>query len=143
MAASCLAIVIGCAGGRPAMPPTLSIPLPANDFGEFALDVYDDTGLVVGGRAGDQGLGGASPAEVTAIPERNELAISWIGGACSHRPVLRVTGNPADLRLVIAPSPVEFSLVPVSCPAVGILSSATLTLSQPIEQENVSIEEER
>jgi hypothetical protein len=143
VAALCLAIVAGCSAGGSPLPPTLSVPLPSNEWGDFTLAVYDETGLVLDGRAGDQSLGGASPASVTASPDRSELVISWTGGACSHRPIIRLTGDATDLQLVIVPTPAEFSLVPVSCPAVGILSSATLTLSQPVEQDLVDITEQR
>jgi len=124
-------------------PPTLVIPLPENEWGRFQLDVYDDTGLVVGGVSGDQTLGGHIPAGVTAIPERNELVINWTGGACGHRPFVNLRGNATNLDVTIAPDPLEIGLAPVSCPAIGIISSATLTLSEPVAQENIRVTEER
>jgi len=132
-----------CAAHPLPYPPTLVIPLPENEWGRFQLDVYDDTGLVIGGVPGDQTLGGHVPAAVTAIPEHNEIVINWTGGACGHRPYAHLRGSATNLEIEIAPDPLEVGLAPVSCPAVGIISSATLTLSAPVEQENISVTEQQ
>ena len=133
--------VIACSATRPPLPPTLSIQLPSNEWGDFTLDVYDESGLVTGGRSGEQSLGGVTPTKATVSPDGMELAVDWTGGACSHRPLLFVRGDAEKLDLVIVPSPVELSLAPPEgCPAIGILSSAAVTLSQPVPQENVAIE---
>ena len=138
-----IALLTGCAATRMPYPPTLTVPLPENEFGSFQLDVYDNTGLVNGGVSGPQNLGGVQPVEAIAVPDRSELVISWIGGACSHRPYLEVRGDAQDLDLVIAPQPFEMSLAPVACPAVGILSEVTLTLAEPVEQDSITLTEHR
>jgi hypothetical protein len=131
-------LVAGCAARALPYPPTLSVPLPENEFGTFQLDIYDDSGLVLSGRPGDQVLGGFAAVDVVAIPERSELLITWTGGACGHRPFVEIRGTSEDLRLVVAPNPAEYSLAPVSCPAIGIVSSATLSLAEPVSQENIT-----
>jgi len=136
-------VLSACTAHALPYPPTLVIPLPENEWGRFQFDVYDDTGLVVSGEAGDQTLGGHEPAGVTAIPESNQIVINWTGGACGHRPFANLRGNAAALDITIAPDPLEIGLAPVSCPAVGIISSATLTLSEPVAQENITVTEER
>jgi len=130
-------VVAGCAARALPYPPTLSVPLPENEFGTFQLDVYDYSGLVLGGKSGDQTLGTFVPVDVIAMPESSELQITWTGGACSHRPFVEIRGTSGDLRLVVAPSPVEYSLAPVACPAIGIGSSATLSLAEPVSQESI------
>ena len=140
----CAILVAGCAAGELPYPPTLTIQLPENEFGKFALLVYDDTGLVVSGQSGEQVIGGVTQTDVTATPERNELTVSWTAGACSHQPWLRIKGDPSDLKLTIAPQPVEISLTPaISCPAIGIPTSVTLVLNEPVAQDDVSITENR
>ena len=120
-------------------PPTLVVPLGANDFGQYALLVYDDSGLVTGGRAEpppDIGMSG-----IVASPERQELHIAWIGGACAHRPTLRVSGTAASLRLELTnPPDPRLPFVPISCPAVGIPLGVTLSLSEPVGEEAVTFE---
>ena len=139
----CALVVAGCAAGELPFPPTLTVPLPDNDFGKFSLLVYDETGLVTGGHAEDPPDAPAS-AEVEARTDSNELVVTWLGGSCSHQPYLRVKGDASALELVIAPAPVEISLTPaIQCPAVGIPQRVTLTLAQPVEQAAVEISEIR
>src|SRR5688500_3249336 len=44
-------VLAACSAARPPLPPTHVVALPANEWGQFALEVYDSTGLVTGGRA--------------------------------------------------------------------------------------------
>lgn len=125
------------------VPPSVIVPLPENDFGEFELWVYEELGLVTGGRANPEARQGSADFEVTAHPERNELDVAWIGGACAHRPTLSVTGGQDALRLELRPAPIEWSLTPLDCPAVGLLFGVTLTLSAPVEQDAVTAVEVR
>jgi hypothetical protein len=119
-------------------PPSFVVPLVVNDFGDFVLLVYDDSGLVTGGRALEQGPGFGMDG-VVAVPERQELDISWTGGACAERPRLHVSGNSAALRLVI--SNPTFSRLPfLGCPAVGIPLAATLSVSEPVADDAVKFE---
>ena len=140
----CLFVIAGCAAGELPYPPNMTIPLPENEWGKFALLVYDESGLVTAGESAGANVNGAEPTSVTAEPEHRQLVVSWTGGACSHQPYLRLRGNAQNLDLVIAPAPVEISLTPaIQCPAVGILETVTLTLSEPVAQAAVEITEIR
>ena len=120
-------------------PPTLAVPLGTNDFGEYALLVYDDSGLVTGGLA--EALPAFGTSGIVASPERQELHVAWTGGACSHRPTLRVSGTSASLRLEVAnPMDPQLPFVPISCPAVGIPFGLTLSLSEPVGEDAVTLE---
>ncbi len=130
------ALVVAC---TPSLaPPSVVIPLPENGFGQFELWVYGDSGLVTGGRANAAAARGAWELEVIAFPESNELEVAWMGGACSHRPVLGVTGDATSLRLELTPSPIEWTFFPQGCPAVGLFFSVTITLSAPVEQDAIT-----
>jgi hypothetical protein len=121
-------LAVSCAVG--VAPPSLVVPLGRNDFGDYTLVVYDDTGLVTAGRANEQpprrGTSG-----VVASPERRELELAWIGGACAHRPTLRVSGTSASLQLALSNTP-EPQLPFVGCPAVGLPFAVTLSLTEPV-----------
>lgn len=123
--------------------PSFVVRLPDNDFGEFELWVYEEPGIVTGGQANPEGQQGSMEFSVTAHPERNELDLAWTGGACAHRAQLSVTGSQQALRLELRPAPIEWSLSPQECPAVGLLFSVTLTLSAPVEQAAVTAVEVR
>lgn len=141
---ACLIVVAGCAAGELPYPPNLTIQLPENEWGRFALLVYDESGLVTGGHSAAPGANGTVPSAVAAVPERNELVVTWTGGACSHQPYLRIKGDTQNLDLVIAPAPVEISLTPaIQCPAVGIPQTVTLSLSEQVDQTAVEIAEIR
>ena len=127
------AVLVACASL-----PTAVAPLARNDFGEFALLVYDRTQLVVSA-TGQQTAEGSMEDEVIAHPDRMELEVAWTGGACSHRPTLSVSGDANELHLELDPSPTEWSVFPVACPAVGLLFSVVLELSAPVEQSAVSL----
>ena len=122
----------------PFVAPSLVVPLGTNDWGDFALLVYDDSGLVTSGRAAERRPSMASD-EVIALPERQELDIGWTGGACSHRPTLQLSGDSSALRLVIR-NPNDEKLLPVSCPAVGIPLWVTLSLSEAVAQDALALE---
>ena len=127
---------MSCGPAGPA--PSLIVPLRTNGIGEYALLVYDDTGLVTGGRAREQQPGLATDG-VLAFSERQELEIGWTGGACAHRPTLRVSGTAAFFQLVID-NPQEPQLPFVSCPAVGIPLGVTLSVREPVTQAAVTLE---
>jgi hypothetical protein len=118
--------------------PSAIAPLASNEFGEFALLVFDRSQLVVSA-TGRQGGEGSIGDEVIARPDRMELEVAWTGGACSHRPTLSVSGDAGQLRLELDASPTEWSLFPVACPAIGLLFRATLTLTAPVEQSAVTL----
>lgn len=132
------AVLVAASCGSAGPPPSLVAPLGTNDFGQYALLVYDDSGLVTGGRALHQGPG-RHLSGVVAFPERQELEIGWTGGACAHRPTLRLSGTSASLRLVIS-NPTEPQLPFVGCPAVGIPFAITLSLAEPVAQDAVVLE---
>lgn len=132
------ATVLACSG---VVPPSFVVPLRPNEWGDYALLVYDGSGLVTNARAAER-RPGVAPQDVIAAPDRMELEVGWTGGACSHRPILEITGNSDALRLVIAnpndPQPLPF--LPISCPAVGVPLRVTLLLNDPVTQEAVSVE---
>lgn len=117
----------------------MTIPLPDNDFGRFTLLVFDTTGLIEGGEPADRRPGSVN-SEAIAHPEREELEVHWLGGACSHAPTLTLTGDPADLRVELQTSPPEWQLPFVGCPAVGIYFGVTLSLNRPVAQDAITLE---
>lgn len=134
-----LIVSLGISGcfSTPLPAPTLAVPLSAPEWGEFVLHVYDDTGLITSGRQNDEP---ARPGGATAFPERQELDLNWAGGACNHRPILKVTGNEADLRLELEQGPSDPSFPLLQCAAVGILLGVTLSLSAPVAQEALTLQ---
>jgi len=120
--------------------PSLAIQLNRNQFGDFTLLVYDSTSLVLAGMAADAGEGVIEP-RVIAEPADSRLRLTWLGGACSHRPTLTVQGDLEQLRLVLDPDPPDNWLpLPVSCPAVGLTFTVTVALSEPVEQDAIELE---
>jgi hypothetical protein len=113
-----------------AVAPGLTIPLETNGFGGFSLLVTDETGLVAGAEAHEQRVHQGNEF-VAEVPERREVEIEWIGGACAHRPTLRVTGTAKALLLELSNAP-EPQLPFVGCPAVGIPFAVTLHLTEPV-----------
>jgi hypothetical protein len=132
------AAVVASSCGPGASPPTLTVPLGTNDFGEVALLVYDTSGVVSDGRALMRPPG-PDVDGVVSLPERQELEIWWFGGACSHRPTLHVSGNAASLQMALS-SPPDPRLPLSDCPAVGIRFAVTLLLSEPVAQSGVRLE---
>lgn len=121
--------------------PDFSVPLGNQGFGDHQVDVFDSTGLVTGARA--ETLPPGEPrGEVVAHPERLELQIGWLGGACSHRPTVLISGTAEALRITVTnpndPQPLPF--LPIACPAVGIPMGVTLSLTRPVEQDAVGVE---
>lgn len=121
--------------------PDFTVPLGDQGFGDHQVDVFDPTGLVTGAKA-EMLPPGDPHGEVVAHPDRMELQIGWLGGACSHRPTIQIGGTAAALRITITnpndPQPIPF--LPIACPAVGIPMGVTLTLTQPVEQDAVEVE---
>lgn len=128
---------LGCGLGAPQ--PSMTIPLIDDEFGQFTLLVFDATGLVDSGKPADRRPGSVN-SEAIANPEREELEVRWLGGACSHTPTLTLAGDPADLRLELQISPPEWQPPFLSCPAVGIYFGVTLSLIRPVAQEAVTLE---
>jgi hypothetical protein len=133
-----LAFTLLACGGIPIQPPSQIVELPHNDFGDFVLLVYDQSGLVTGARAADLWQSEAG-AGVEAHPESNEVSLSWTGGACAHGPKLAISGDSSALTLELDAAPFEFSAVPVECPAIGIPFAVTLTLSESVEQDALTL----
>jgi hypothetical protein len=135
MLALCAAVFTACdlATG----PPTLTVPLVANSFGQFTLDVYDSSGLIIAGMWAAPRAG--SPSALVARPEQRELEVEWIGGACAHRPQLHVSGSADALQLVLS-NPTEPQLPRVDCPAVGIFLGVRLSLNQSVTQDAVRLD---
>ncbi len=121
--------------------PDLVVPLETMAQGDWELLVYDDSGLVAGARSA-QLQPGIQRDDVIAFPDKRELEIGWIGGACSHRPTLEVAGDSAHLRLELRnPSdPQLLPFLPIACPAVGIPLRVTISLNQPVQQIAADVE---
>ncbi|MEP7159076.1 MAG: hypothetical protein ABI797_06590 [Chloroflexota bacterium] len=134
LAVPALAISLVACGGIPPTPPTHIVNLAHNDFGDFVLLVYDDSGLVTNALSSDQ-----QNQPVVANPDRNELTVSWTGGACAHGPKLAITGDASALSLELDAAPFQFSAVPVACPAIGLLFAVTLSLDEPVEQDALNL----
>ena len=134
-------IAIACVACASPVGPPLVVPLDRNEWGGYTLLVYDDSGLVTAARSAQWQPGTASD-ELIAFPERQELEVGWTGGACSHRPTLKVTGDSSALRLTVGnpndPQPLPF--LPIACPAVGVPLRVALSLSEPVAQNAVGIE---
>jgi hypothetical protein len=135
-----LLALIGASCGLGLALPSHTVPLGANDWGDYELLVYDQSGLVVGGGALRRDERAQLDLDgLVALPERKELEIGWIGGACSHRPTLHVSGSATSLRLVLRNPPDE-RFFPVACPAVGIPLAVVLSVAEPVTQQHVTLE---
>jgi hypothetical protein len=129
-------VASGCGGPRP----TVVVPLVIEWGGDFALLVYDASGLVTGARQAENPSFGLDSA--TARPGQSEIDVSWIGGACSHRPTASVSGTAEAFRIEIT-NVADTNLVPflpIACPAVGLPFTVTLSLSAPVAQDALAFE---
>jgi hypothetical protein len=134
-----VAVMVAACGGIPTTAPTHIVDLAQAYNGEqFLLLIYDDSGLVTSTASADAGET-ASDAQAVADPAKREIALTWTGGACAHSPRLAIKGDAAALTLELDVSPLEFSLVPVDCPAIGLLFFVTLTLSEPVAQDALTL----
>ena len=130
------AAACGAAGPQP-----LVVPVAANEWGQFTMTVYDESGLVTGAHPKEQQ---PLPNDLVALPDRREIEVGWIGGACAHAAVLRVRGDPLDLgiELAVHDDP-QLPFLPIACPAIGIPLRVTLSLSAPVELEAINFTETR
>lgn len=128
--------VVACGAPQP----TFLVPLDIAWGGDFALLVYDASGLVTGAQQAENKSFDLHAA--TALPDENQIDISWLGGACSHRPTAQISGTAEALRIELA-SPADANLVPflpIDCPAVGLPFVVTLSLTAAVEQEAITVE---
>lgn len=133
-----LAVALTVVGCGPT--PTLAVPLNMTRPGDFTALVFDSTGLVVGGRPLERGDGPWPGGNVLARPDKAEIDVAWIGGACSHRPTITVSGTKEALKVTVA-EPRDFNpffFLPVSCTAVGLPKGVTLSLNQAVQPGHVS-----
>lgn len=133
-----LSTVVQACGVGPA--PDFAAPFAVESWGGYEVLVYDDSGLVTGASAASAWFPDPS-GDVVAHPDAKEVQVGWLGGACSHRPTIHITGNATDLEIAIGnPSdPQLIPFLPVSCPAVGIPMVVTLLLSESVEQDAVDV----
>ena len=131
-------LVLACGSGQP---PDLVVPLETNAVGDWQLLVFDDSGLVTGGRSVAVRPGERSDG-VVAFPDRRELEMTWTGGACSHSPTLVVDGDPVKLRLTVRnpDDPNWLPFLPIGCPSAGVPLTVTLVVSEPVQQDALEIE---
>lgn len=135
-----LLILVMVAAGCGAPRPTVTVPLEIGWDGDFALLVYDESGLVTGARQAEIEFSGLSAA--TSRPDDHQIDISWTGGACSHRPTAHVSGTADAFRIELVNN-ADVNLVPflpIGCPAVGLPFSVTLSLTAPVAQPAVAFE---
>jgi hypothetical protein len=135
-AASLAALLFACNLSTP----TLEVPMAIEWAGEFKVSVFDSSGLVIGGRDVNR-----SPypfgETARAHPETSEIELVWIGGACTHRPTLTVSGTTDALHLTVdSPSDSTIPFVEIACPLIGLPFGITLELSQPVEQQAITTE---
>lgn len=129
------------AAGCEALPPGNVLETPAgHDLGDFTLRVVDQSSLVVSIRSERFDPPIARDAEARAFPERRELEVGWLGGACHFRPTLTVAGTAEALHLTLEPDAGPGLPFFASCPAVGIFFGLTLTLSVPVDQAAITLE---
>jgi hypothetical protein len=131
-----MVLVVACGAPRP----TFTVPLEIDWDGAFELLIYDASGLATGAQQADNVS--FELHAVTARPQESELDISWLGGACSHRPTVQISGTAEALRIELA-NPADVNLIPflpIACPAVGLPFAVTLSLSAPVAQEAISLE---
>lgn len=122
-------------------PPDLQVPLTSPGGDLYTLSIHDVTGLVTAAHSADWRR--EAPSEdVTAFPERNELEVTWTGGACQHGPTIQVSGGPSALQLIVnnPDDPNWLPFLPIGCPAVGIPLTVVLTLAVPVQQDAVTLE---
>jgi hypothetical protein len=106
------------------------------------LIVDDESGLLTGATSRDR-LAGDPTDSVLAFPDRNELELYWLGGACSHKPTLKITGDASALLLEVS-NPQDPQWLPFltgPCPAVGVPLLVVLSLSEPVAVDHVSVVE--
>lgn len=137
-----LAIALAASACAFSRAPTLAVPLDMDWEGDFAVLVFDSTGLVTGGRQLELGAGPWPGGAAIARPEMSEIDIAWTGGACSHRPTVTVSGTSDALLIAVAnpEDPNFLPFLPVGCPAIGLPAGITLSLSQPILPDAVDLE---
>jgi hypothetical protein len=134
-----MALLVAACGGMPTTAPTHIVELDRNFNGEqFILRVYDVSGLVTSAASANAHLAPAD-AEAIADPAKNEITLAWTGGACAHSPRLGVKGDTTALTLELDVAPLEFSLVPIDCPAIALRFDVTLTLSEPVPQDALTL----
>ena len=134
-----VAVLVAACAAIPTTAPTHIVELDQNFNGEqFILRVYDDSGLVTSA-ASAAAHEAPQDAQAIADPGRDEIALSWTGGACNHNPRLGVKGDATALMLELDVSPLEFSLVPVDCPAIALRFDVTLTLSESVQQDALTL----
>ena len=126
--------VIGCGAATPAL------PIAQNEFGQFSLQMNDQSGLVDAVRPVEPDSVG--PHGAVAMPEPKEIEIRWLGGACAHVSVLNVTGSAQDLSVEVRTpnDPQLLPFLPVSCPAVGVPMGVVLSLSEPVAANAIDFE---
>lgn len=132
-------VVVGCDPFAAA--PSLTVPVP--EHGEFVINVFDSSGLVTAARVPVRDTPQGLDAEVTADPANNELTLRWLGGVCHFGPAVTVSGIAAELHVLLEPDAGPGLPFFASCPAAGFFFGLTLTLTEPVQQEAVSVEVDR
>lgn len=128
------AIIASC--GLVGGPPPTVLVRTHNAFGDFAIGVYDHSGLVIDARLVEDERG---DDDVIARPETRELVIRWTGGACADSPRIDIDGTPTNLGIALRPSMDHSLRLFVACPAVGIPFAVSLSLTEAVAQTDVRL----
>jgi hypothetical protein len=139
LAVAVSAVLAACSPG-PAAELQVALSHPGTEA--YTLIVDDESGLLTGATSRDR-LAGDPTDSVLAFPDRNELELYWLGGACSHKPTLKITGDASALLLEVS-NPQDPQWLPFltgPCPAVGVPLLVVLSLSEPVAVDHVSVVE--
>ncbi|MDL2335206.1 MAG: hypothetical protein QFC55_04150 [Chloroflexota bacterium] len=121
--------------------PTLALPLDLTWGPGFSVLVFDSTQLVSGGRQLPFNNADNFGDSATAHPERNEIDITWMGGACTHHPTVTLAGTADALTIQVATpnDGAAFPFLPMSCAAIGLFMGVTLSLRETVAQQAIDV----
>lgn len=111
--------------------------LPAGDWGDLRLLIYDDAALLVGIRAAlPEPNGNEVSWWIPLADEPNSMVLGWIGGVCADS-TLRISQTKNLTFLVVSEG--EFHGAPgEECPAVGIGYKVVLTFRDHVSTLGIS-----
>lgn len=139
-------LISGCASNAtiPTLgvePGTFAVDV-SSERGVFTIWVTDHTGLVVGARklleAGR--MNQASDVTAVAAPETNEVAVGWIGGVCYHGPTITIDRAETGLMIVVRPDEGSGPGLGKGCIDLGLYYGVVLTLTEPVEQSDLTVQ---
>ncbi|MEA2677463.1 MAG: hypothetical protein QOJ81_1604 [Chloroflexota bacterium] len=115
-------------------PPTQVLPISVSPY-DYSVQVFEDTDLVTNAAPG---TGGPASFEPELIVGDGSIEVRWTAGVCGLEPSIGLSEASGKLLLLLEPEGGR-GLVQ-DCDAIGIPLSAVLTLSEPINEDDVSLE---